>query len=510
MAENDDLRKNKEFIIEINNNPSKAIQLLYALNDYKVPFDYGKFNKAMQTYLSQENNHYSFDFSRSIEQQSSNIGGGYKTGSDICKVDANMNVQKEKDILKYNQDAQIEFDNEEGLAFSGKVSNNNGNISGGGNLCVGTDNSSISAGMNIDEQGNPTHSIDASATTNIGTFEWTAAVHNDRTDTNIAINGKKPLLRRDNNPNSDQAIYQEQKEQLEETGERFSVALKGGYSNEDSGFYTSNSVMANLGKGNFLNFKIDLSKYKSSAELMADLKKFMVQYTNSSNESKEGVKSKTQGVNMSLKGQKNIYTANWSVETQNPNTEQQVKNVSFGAKASLNRTQYGEFNSGLNGDLEANVTQQGYKFGIDGAYNYYGYEHDGSNDYMVSSKSTLNKDNNGTKFETGLYGALRFNGCSTIIEPRTIFEWNKDANGNITRKYINGVGLYQQLGRNFEDLTAYVKGERVIFDGGNEQNYSQILAGLKKKATDRVTLNAEGTWNSNKGCSGNIGVVVNF
>ena len=431
-------------------------------------------------------------------------GTELKFGVHAVLTDKKPSVNFSGQIKKENDNCTVSVDV---VDNDGTIS---GNVSASANGSVGQVQASASANFILDEQGNPTHSLDASVTTNIGTSEWTASAHNDRTDTSVTINGKKPLLRRDNNPNSDQAIYQEQKEQLEETGEQFSVALKSGYSNEDAGFYTSNSIMANLGKGNFLNFKIDLSKYKSSAELMADLNKFMFQYTNSSNESEEGIKSKTQGVDLSLKGKKNIYTANWSVETQNPDTEERVRNVSFGAKASLNRTQYGEFNSGLNGELEANVSQQGYKFGIDGAYNYYGSEHDGSTDYMVSSKTTLNKDDSGINFETGLYGALRFNDCRTIIEPHSIFELNKDVEGNIVRTYNNGIGLYQQLGRNFDDMQVYIKAGRTVFDGGERQSYSQINTGLKKKATDRVTLNAEGTWNSNEGCSGNIGVVVNF
>ena len=428
--------------------------------------------------------------------------------------------------IQIGTDATI-VDNKPNLKFSGScvrsddnydlyvnIVDNNGTLSGSAtasvNGFVGKIQANANGNFTLDENGDSNHNFDASASTNIGSSEWTANIHNDRTDTSISVNGRRPLLRRDNNPNSNQAIYQEQKEQLEQTGDRYSVAIKGGYSNEDAGFYTTNSIMANLGKGNFLNLKFDMSKYKSSAELMADLKKFILQYKNSNNESEEGIKTKSQGIDLSYKGKKNIYTANWSVETQNADSDEAVKNVSFGAKASLNRTQFGEFNSGLNGEIEANITSQGYKFGVDGAYNYYGNEHDGTNDYMVSSKTTIEKNNDGTNFETGLYGAIRFNNCSTIIEPHSIFEVKKDTNGDVTKAYYNGIGIYQQLGKNFEDLTAYIKGERVIFDGGDKQNYSQILAGLKKKATDKVTLNAEGSWHSIEGCSGNIGVVINF
>jgi len=413
--------------------------------------------------------------------------------------------------LNYSGSIEKKDDN---FAISAKIVDKDEVISGNAtasiNVNIGNTQVSTSGNFSIDEDGNPTHSLDVSATTSIGSSEWTIATHNDRTDTSLSLNGKRPLLRRDNNPNNDQAVYQEQKEQLEQTGEQYSIALKSGYSNEDASFYTTNSIMANLGKGNFLNFKFDMSKYKTSAELMADLKKLIVQYTNSSSETEEGIKTKKQGVYFSLKGNKNIYTANWSVEKQTPNSEESIRNMSFGAKASLNRTQYGEFNAGFNGELEANITQQGYKLGVDGAYNYYGSDHNSTNDYMVSTKTTLEKNDSGINFETGLYGAIRFNKCRTIIEPHSVFELNKDSEGNIVRTYSNGIGLYQQLGKNFEDLTAYIKAGRTIFNGGDRQSYSQIVAGLKKKATDKITLNAEGTWQSTEGCSGNIGVIISL
>ena len=407
----------------------------------------------------------------------------------------NINGQLTKNDDNYTISAEA---SDKDGTFSGKVFTSiNGSI-GGTQTTAGGE-------FELDENGSPSHSLDFSATTTIGSSEWTASVHNDRNDTSISINGKQPLLRRDNNPNSEQALYQEQKEQLEQTGDNYSVAIKGGYSNEDAGFYTSNSIMTNLGKGNFLNLKFDISKFKNSVELMADLKKFIFQYTNSNSETEEGIESKKQGIDVSFKDKKNIYTANWFTTS-----DDTMRNMSLGAKASLNRTQYGEFNSGLNGELQANITQQGYKIGIDGAYNYYGCEHNGTSDYMINSKTNLEKNDNGINFETGLYGAIRFNNCRTIIEPHTIFGLNKNPNGNITRTFNNGAGIYQQLGRNFDDLTAYVVGERVIFNGGNDSNYTQILAGLKKKATKRLTLNAESTWNSKEGFSGSIGGVVNF
>lgn len=414
-------------------------------------------------------------------------------------------------ILKFNGNFEKKDDN---YTISANIIDNDGAISGHITTSIdgtiGNVQTNVSGNFSVDENGAPTHKLDATATTNVGSSEWAIAVHNDRTDTSLSLDGKRPLLRRDNNPNSDQAIYQEQKEQLEQTGEQYSISLKGGYSNENSSFYTKNSIMANLGKGNFLNFKFDVNKYKTSAELIADLKKLVVQYTNLSSKSEDGIKTKSHDVDFSLKGKKNIYTANWSVETQTPHNEESVRNMSFGAKASLNRTQYGEFNAGLNGELEANITQQGYKFGIDGAYNYYGSDHNSTNDYMVSTKTTLEKNDSGTNFETGLYAAIRFNNCRTIIEPHSVFELSKDSEGNIIRTYSNGIGLYQQLGKNFEDLTAYIKAGRTIFNGGDKQSYSQIVAGLKKKATDKITLNAESTWQSTEGCSGNIGIIISL
>lgn len=509
ISENVQLEQTESLVVK---QPEVVLPLNLSLlpKDFKLPFESSNFNKNITKHLSFPKSGFSFSATKPIYTPDWNISGEYNNHENLLKVDLSSGVQQNQESVLYNQQAHVEFDNETGTNLSADIANNNGTVNGGASISIESGNFSIGGNINIDDAGKPTHNIDVQTTAEIAKTEISTAIHNDRKDTSLTINnGKIPLLRRDNNPNNDQAMYKEQKETLQQTGQLLSVAVKGGYSNECASFYTSNSIVANLGKDNFLNFKIDMSRNEKTTEFKADLRKVALQYNNSTSESKDGIKTDVQGIDFSLKGKKNIYTANWSVEKVYEEQEP-VRNVSFGAKASLNRTEYGEFNAGFNGEIDANVTQQGYKFGLDGAYNYYGSDHEKTTDYMISSKTTLAHDADGTNFETGLFGALRFNNCRTIIEPHSIFELKKDTNGNIVRTYSNGVGFYQQLGKNFEDLTAYVKGGRTIYDGGNEKSYTQILAGLKKKATKQITLNAETVWNSNEKLSGNVGIIYNF
>lgn len=216
-------------------------------------------------------------------------------------------------------------------------------------------------------------------------------------------------------------------------------------------------------------------------------------------------------LDFSLKGKKNVYTANCNLETQYPDGENPVRNFSFGGTASFSRTQYGEFNSGLNGELRANISQQGYKFEVDGGYNYYGAEHSSSTDYLVCSVTTLEKNELENSLATGIYGALRFNNCNTIIEPKTCFARSKrNNNGEVIKSYKAGVGIYQQIGRQFDDASVFLHGERVIFSGGEQQNYTEINAGINKKATQKLRLNADATWKSNAQSSISMGLVYNF
>ena len=424
---------------------------------------------------------------------------------------ASVNV--DTDFESYNADAELSIEGENG-SIDAKVTDNNGNISAsitaGGNMQAGNLYLEADGNYTLNEEGASEHTLNLNASSDIKSCKLTANIHNDKTDTSLGINLRKPLLRRDNNPNSAEAEYQEAKEELLQSGDRFNLSFKVGYSNEDNGFYTSNSAMINFGKEYFLNLKMDKSRFAESYDVKADIKKVNVEYKYTNTTPRDDIRSDVHGVDFVYKGKKNIYSANWSLETKYPDSKTTNRNIGFGGKVSLNRTEYGEFNSGFNGEIEACITQQGYKFALDGAFNKYGDGGKNSNDFLVSSVSMLEKDDSGTTFETGLFGALRFNNCRTIVEPRTIFNVKKDSNGQVARTYTNGIGIYQQVGRNFEDACIYAKGEYVLRKGGENPSFMELNAGFRKKATPKLTANAEMTLHSEKGFSGNIGLAYHF
>lgn len=126
--------------------------------------------------------------------------------------------------------------------------------------------------------------------------------------------------------------------------------------------------------------------------------------------------------------------------------------MSLETGAILNRTEYGEFNSGLNGEIKTAISFgngkfSGYNIGLDGAYNYYGEEHDSTTDYLLRANVSFGK-NNGTKlFSSELSGAYRINNCNTIFEPSIKYSTNhSDAAKN--EELVGQIGVFQNVGKN--------------------------------------------------------------
>ncbi len=426
-------------------------------------------------------------------------------------IETNTAITNKKTNLSISGNYNISEDSHEISSSVNITHNENGNTSGNieGSVSINNGNTTVQANgsLYLDENETLSHNIDTAVQTSLGNTELSASLHNDRQDSNITITGKRPLLRRNNNPNSSDADYQEQKEGLEQSGDLFNISSKVGYSNEDAGFYTSNSLLANLGKDCFLNLKYDKSRFQDMGSLTAEIKDFDFSYSDEINKprTEEDIKTRTQGIDVTLNRKNSMYSLNMSVDTQFPTDKSPERNYGFGGKVTLNRTEYGEFNPGFNGEFAASKTQQGYKLELDGAYNRYGNGETTFNDYMIDSKTSLEKNNDGTNLETGLYGALRFNNCRTIVEPKSVFELNKGSDGEVVKKYTNGLGIYQQVGKNFGDACIYANGARTIINGGNEKSYTQFIGGVRTRATDRLTLNAETQWKSTENWSGNIG-----
>lgn len=407
-----------------------------------------------------------------------------------------------------NANAQLQITNNDGtyagnINISGSSQIGNVQINGSGNYTIG-------------EGGTPEHNLDAAMETAVSDdIILNAQAHNDREQTYIQMGIKRPLMRKENNPNSEEAEYQEQKEALLESDDSLNVTTKDGYSNQDKGFFSSNSLLFKIGEQDFLRAKFDISRYTNFAELMTDLKKFKISLSDKTERSKEeeGLTTKTQGLDFTFKGNKNIYTGNLRQQGTYLNGDNISKNYTVGAKAEFNRTEYGTFQDGLNGAAEGNLilsdgNVDGYKIALDGAYNDYGT---GSTECLFNLGTSLEKQNNTTIFNVESYNAIRFNNCRTIIEPQASFTYQKDAEGNSTKKYYVGAGIFQQISRNLDNgLLYYTQAGYHTSHGYEKSGYAEVCTGLKKKATQRLTVNAENKWRSDTGWEGSVGVSISL
>ena len=198
----------------------------------------------------------------------------------------------------------------------------------------------------------------------------------------------------------------ERKEELVETGEKFNLQSKIGYSDEQGGIYTENSLMYRIDDNNFLNTSYNQNDTARTITAAADLKKVNLSYSNIKTK-EDIVTTTTNTLNSTLKGGKNQYrlglnTSKTQIGVSKENPEAIItKGATLTSGVTLNRTEYGEFQDGLNGAVSTDVSFgngkfSGYNVTLDGAYNKYGTDTDGT-DFLLRSKTDFGKNDNAKK-----------------------------------------------------------------------------------------------------------------
>ena len=341
-------------------------------------------------------------------------------------------------------------------------------------------------------------------------------------DTSVTIGVKKPLLNPDN-PMGVENQDKERKAELVETGERFNLQSKIGYSNKQGGIYTENSLMYRIDDNNFLNTSYNQNDASRTITTAADLKKVNLSYSNI--KAKEDITiTTTNTLNSTLKGGKNQYSLGLNatkteigVSEENPESIV-TKNLTLTSGATLNRNEYGEFQDGLNGAVSTDVSFgngkfSGYNVTLDGAYNKYGTDTNRT-DFLLRSKTDFGKDDGTKRFATTLSGAYRINNCNTIFESGMGYSTNYTADVKTKQFSYNG-GVYQQLGKNFGDVTVFANGEvgktwQKTADGTKSHPFGQLEIGTRVKATPKLALDTSVTYGSGGKIGGEIGARYTF
>lgn len=446
----------------------------------------------------------------------------YNKSLNGVKFDANL----AKNGGEISHSKQISYKKDfKGLNFGASLGEDNGKIIHGAqlgyngvfyngvsiNTSAGQENGKFSYNGQVDYshefEGQTT--LDANLTTNID-------------DTSVTLGVKKPLLNPDN-PMGVENQDKERKEELVETGERFNLQSKIGYSNKQGGIYTENSLMYRIDNNNFLNTSYNQNDASRTITTAADLKKVNLSYSNI--KGKEDITiTTTNTLNSTLKGGKNQYSLGLNatkteigVSEENPESNV-TKNLTLTTGATLNRTEYGEFQDGLNGAVSTDVSFgngkfSGYNVTLDGAYNKYGTDTNGT-DFLLRSKTDFGKDDGTKRFATTLSGAYRINNCNTVFESGMGYSTNYTADVKTKQFSYNG-GVYQQLGKNFGDVTVFANGEvgktwEKTADGTKSHPFGQLEIGTRVKATPKLALDTSVTYGSGGKIGGEIGARYTF
>lgn len=462
------------------------------------------------------------------------MSGNQNIPTQVGDFSFNANEKSENGII--NRSYNIGFnENIKNVTLSANLTENDGKFSHSENLNynLSTDNFGVNANLN-NTDGQVTYSADANWQDEFNNgLSANASVHSDNNNSSVTVEVKKRLI----NPNNIANIKnqdQERKEELIETGDRFSLQTKVGKS-KDKGFYTNNSLMYRIDNDNFLQTDFNQNQNNSrQISATTDLKHFKLSYANEisrenvANEEMQTVtKTNTQvnKVDLNVKGTKNQYTANLThVKTEVENkpcknpaevTNETTTNLSLETGAILNRTEYGEFNSGLNGEIKTAISFgngkfSGYNIGLDGAYNYYGEEHDSTTDYLLRANVSFGK-NNGTKlFSSELSGAYRINNCNTIFEPSIKYSTNhSDATKN--DEIVGQIGVFQNVGKKFNDAVIYTTLEAgKKWENTKGFSYFNWNVGSKVKLSKKFTLNSNINLGTRRNFGGEIGGNISF
>lgn len=395
--------------------------------------------------------------------------------------------------------AHTDEGNSEGITVGYTLQNGNLSIDGNGSVNFGGEESIQ-------------HNVDISASEVIAGVTTNVALHSDNQDSSITIGARKPLLNPDNiNGHADD--YQERKEELQESGDRWSVTSKVGYSQEKESVYTENSIMYRADDNNFVTANYNLSSCSEEVQVTGDLQGVRLNYTYNQTKSEDN-EDTTHTLDTMVKDGKNQYT--YTVETGktvNPENDS-INHSAIKTGIIINRTEYGEFQDGFNARLEGGLhATEGELDGccgtLDIAYNKYGKD-EHSNDFLIRGQLGYTHNTSLHEVSTSLDSAQRFNGCRTVFEESVGYSrTNNHSEAPFGILSVNA-GVYQQVGKNFEDASIYTQLEYQHYTGGSHTNALRVYSGAKVKATDKLALNFENCYGTDKGWSGSMGFTYHF
>lgn len=421
---------------------------------------------------------------------------------------------------------QISYKKEfNGLNFNASLDEENGNLSHNGQIgYTGSFDNGISVNTSIrQENGNFSYNGQVGYSHEFrGKTTLDTSLQSNNDDTSVTLGVKKPLLNPDN-PMEVENQDKERKAELVETGERFNLQSKIGYSDKQGGIYTENSLMYRIDNNNFLNTSYNQNDTTRTITTSADLKKINLSYSNIRGKEKI-VTTTTNTLNSTLKGGKNQYNfalkaSKTQIGVSEENPESKVtKNLTLTSGVALNRNEHGEFQDGLNGAVSSDVSFgngnfSGYNVTLDGAYNKYGTDSN-ETDFLLRSKTNFGKSDGAQKFATTLSGAYRINNCNTIFESGMGYSTNYTASLEIKQFSYNG-GVYQQLGKNFGDATVFANGEvgkvwQKTSDGTKSHPFGQLEIGARVKASSKLALDTSVSYGSGGKIGGQIGARYTF
>lgn len=427
---------------------------------------------------------------------------------------------------KISHSEQISYSKDfRGLNFGTSLGEDNGTITHGAQLGYnGTFDSGVSVNATIgQENGEFTYNGDVGYSHEFkGKTTLDANLTTNKDNTSIRLGVKKPLLNPDN-PMGVENQDKERKEELVETGERFNLQSKIGYSEEQGGIYTENSLMYRVDDNNFLNTSYSQNDNTRIITTSADLKHVNLSYSNTKGK-EEITTTTTNSLNSTLKGGKNQYNLGLNAvktkigESEENPTTTVSKNLTITTGATFNRTEYGEFQDGLNGAISTDVSFEngnfsGYNVTFDGAYNKYGTDKSGK-DFLLQSKVDFGKDDSTKRFATTLLSAYRINNCNTIFESGAGYSTNYSSDARTKQFSFNG-GVYQQVGKNFGDATVFAKGKvgkvwTKTTDGTKSHPFGELQVGTRVKATPKLALDTSVTYGSGGKIGGEIGARYTF
>lgn len=364
---------------------------------------------------------------------------------------------------------------------------------------------------------NEAYSLDSCySTENEAGFSSSVNLHKDNNEQYISLNTSKAF--NPNNINNTNDTYKARKEELLTSEKTVSFETKVGY---NDGFYNNNSLMVKINE-NVLNSSFNTNKSGETFTLGADLKKTKIDYSHETSKD-ENNKTIIDKITAALKTQKNQYNINLSnVKTSVSDDERDNTNNSnfvIGSTISLNRNEYGEFASGLSGSTSNSISIKNgkvkeYSIEANGAYNFYGAEHENVNDCLISASCKYTKDENNKTFSTDIFSAIRKNNCRTILEPSVSYETTK-GNESSEKTVTARVGAYQQIGKEFGQASIFTKvygGKKFSEEAGttNKNLFGGIVFGGDCRISKNITVTTKSTYDSKEKFSGEIGGRIAF